>query len=286
MFESSQYELLDFGQGRKLERFGPHVLDRPCPAAADIAWADPAAWKQADARYQREGEGRGQWLPASFLGHRWTVHHKPLQLELKATEFGHVGLFPEQAQNWQWLARQLHQAGAAPRALNLFAHTGGSTLAAAAAGGEVVHVDSARNVVQWARRNAELSGLGRAPIRWIVEDAAKFVRREVRRGCRYDAVILDPPSYGHGPQGQVWKLTQHLLPLLRGCAQLTQPQPTLLLVTCHTPAFGRAELSAAVADAFFGHCGAGPAVRALALVTPDGRRLPCGLAARWPDRRE
>jgi 23S rRNA (cytosine1962-C5)-methyltransferase len=166
--------------------------------------------------------------------------------------------------------------------LNLFAYTGGSTLAAAAAGAEVTHIDAAKNVVAWARENAKASGLGEAPIRWITEDAAKFVRREVRRGNRYDAVILDPPSYGHGPKGEAWKLSTDLPALLSGCTELMADRKAFFLLTCHTPGFGPAELEALVSDTLFGRCQQGVTTRNLALTTADGRRLPCGTAARWP----
>jgi 23S rRNA (cytosine1962-C5)-methyltransferase len=248
MFSPDQYQLLDFGEGRRLERFGEVTLDRPCPAAEGIARADPAAWPLADARFDR-GEGpEGQWIGRRGLDGPWTVRHGPLVFELKRTDFGHLGLFPEQAANWPWIAAQL--ASAPPvRVLNLFAYTGGSTLAAAAAGAEVVHVDAAKNIVAWARRNAALSGLADAPIHWIAEDALKFVKRELRRENRYDAVILDPPSYGHGAHGEVWRLSQHLPRLLELCGQLTAGRRRFMLLTCHTPDFEPARLAGMLADA-------------------------------------
>jgi 23S rRNA (cytosine1962-C5)-methyltransferase len=166
--------------------------------------------------------------------------------------------------------------------LNLFAHTGGSTLAAAAAGAEVVHVDAARSVVERARENAALSGLSDRPIRWITEDAAKFCRRELKRGNQYDAVILDPPSYGHGPKGEVWTVADGLPPLLEMCGQLTSTNRAFVLVTCHTPGIGPAELAAYLSDGLFGHCSQPPAAGQLALETSDGRQLPSGVYARWP----
>jgi 23S rRNA (cytosine1962-C5)-methyltransferase len=164
----------------------------------------------------------------------------------------------------------------------LFAYTGGSTLAAAAAGAEVVHLDAARNIVARARRNAELSALSERPIRWIVDDAAKFCLRELKRGRRYDAVILDPPSYGHGPKGEPWKLAQHLLPLLRNCCELMAQRRGFVLATCHTAGVGPAELSAYLAEGFVGHCGDPPLSGELLLETADGRRLASGVFARWP----
>jgi 23S rRNA (cytosine1962-C5)-methyltransferase len=283
MFDPDQYELIDFGDGRKLERFGAYVLDRPSPAAERSPREEPGCWQQAHARYKRSTKETGSWHAAGDLTDTWSVTSGPLQFELKRTDFGHVGLFPEQAGNWDWIARQVQRAKRELNVLNLFAYTGGATLAAAAAGARVVHVDSARNVVAWARRNADLSGLAQAPIRWITEDAQKFVERELRRGNRYDAVILDPPSYGHGPKGEAWKLTDHLLPLLQNCARLTLEPRAFFLITCHTAGYGPAELQASLADAVFGHCQGGVQAGKLWLKTASGRRLASGAYARWPD---
>lgn len=281
MFSSDQYELLDFGDGRKLERFGKYLLDRPAPAVEAVPRANPDLWRKERASYRRLTQQTGKWSKGS-LPDQWTVCHHEAVFQLKATESGHVGLFPEQAVNWDWIAKRVAGAPSPIKVLNLFAYTGGSTLAAAAAGAEVVHVDSAKNVVGWARHNAELSSLSDAPIRWITEDATLFVQRELRRGNRYNAVILDPPSYGHGPKGEVWKLDRHLLPLLRLCGELTEDQRAFILVTCHTPTFGPAELQACLADAVFGSCQAGARAKPLSIRCADGRELPSGTLARWP----
>jgi 23S rRNA (cytosine1962-C5)-methyltransferase len=208
------------------------------------------------------------------------------RLALKALPSGQVGVFPEQRDNWQWIARQLSKAHAENRPplrlLNLFAYTGGSTLAAAAAGAEVVHVDAARSIVERARNNATLSGLGHDPIRWITEDAVKFCQRELKRGNRYDAMILDPPSYGHGPKGEPWKIDKQLLPLLKLCGELMAGRRAFILVTCHTPGVGPAELAAYLAEGVFGDCSQPPAAGELVLQTPDARRLASGVFARWP----
>lgn len=188
----------------------------------------------------------------------------------------------EQSENWRWLDTQIRRLGGPCRILNLFAYTGGSTLAAAAAGAEVVHVDSARNVVQWARRNAALSGLSDAPIRWIIEDAATFVKRELKRGHQYQGVILDPPSYGHGPRAESFKLTQDLMPLLQGCRELTQHYRGLMLLTCHSEGYGPAELEACFSDAVFGSCSAGARATDMNLQTAQGRKLHAGVCVRWP----
>ena len=261
-----------------MERFGSLVLDRPCLTAESTAKADPALWERADARFVRTEGKLGQWLSDRELPERWTITHGPLVFELKRTEFGHLGVFAEQAANWDGISQRLHRAQRPLRVLNLFAYTGGSTLTAAAAGAEVVHVDAARNVVAWARRNAELSGLADAPIRWITEEAMKFAGREIRRGNRYDAVILDPPSYGHGPRGEVWRLSKHLPRLVSMCGDLTTGRRRWLLLTCHTPEFDLPRLASLVSETLgAGHVTAEP----LTLQAVTGRRLPSGVVVGW-----
>ncbi len=254
MFDSTQYQLLDFGGGRRLERLGSMVLDRPCPAAESIRPTAPGLWSSADARFERIETEQGRWILRGDPPRQWPIAHGRMTLELKRTDFGHVGLFPEQAENWDWIAEQIRRGPSAVaggmKVLNLFAYTGGSTLAAAAAGARVTHVDAARNIVAWARHNAELSALGDAPLRWIAEDAMKFVEREIRRGNRYDAVILDPPTYGHGTHGEAWRLAEDLPRLLASCAELTTGQPRFVLLTCHTPGFSPLRLQELLAAAF------------------------------------
>lgn len=243
MFAPAEYELLDFGRGRKLERFGPITLDRPSPAAEGVSPAKPGLWPSATARFERGTSETGKWISNDSLPESWTISHGTLKFLLKPTDFGHVGLFPEQQANWDWLGHTIDSIERPLKVLNLFAYTGGSTLAAAAAGADVVHVDAAKNVVDWARQNARLSALEEAPIRWIVEDVMKFVRREVKRGNHYDAVILDPPSYGHGPKGEAWKIDEHLPELLDLCGELTNHEPTFLLATCHSAGWDAGTLS-------------------------------------------
>ena len=279
---TAPYELLDFGDGRKLERFADYVVDRPSPAADGQPRANAAVWGSAAARFQRGREQEGNWSPTDGLPASWTVDFDPFRLELRPTPFGHLGVFPEQFENWRWIASRVRAARRPLRVLNLFAYTGAATLAAAAVGAEVTHVDAAKNIVAWARQNAELSRLDEAPIRWIVEDVRKFVARELRRGNEYDAVILDPPAYGHGPAGQVWQIQKHLLPLLESCGRLTGKQREFFLVSCHSAGFGPAEIEAALADAVFGSCQAGARARELAIPSIDGRTLPSGVVARWP----
>lgn len=282
-----EYELLDFGAGRKLERFGAWVLDRPAPGA-DGAQTQPDLWESASARYTGSRTTEGSWKPAIKKWPKPSLEFpvsltevKHFRMLLSPLPSGQVGVFPEQFGNWQWIARQAAKPQAA-KVLNLFAYTGGSTLAAAVAGAEVTHVDAAKSMVARARENAELSGLAEAPIRWIVEDAVKFCQREVKRGNTYDAVILDPPSYGHGPKGEGWSIKRDLLPLLNLCKELTEGRPKFVLLTCHTPSIGTAELSAYLSDGLFGHCGQPPKSGTLYLKTSSGRKLASGEFARWP----
>ena len=286
MFDAEQYELIDFGDGRKLERFGSHWLDRPSPPADDDL---PAAtdntpelrqqWQRAT-RYDRTSGDSGRWTPSNALSAPWTVRHGEMVFQLRPTKFGHLGIFPEQARNWTEIQRRVGSADRPLKVLNLFAYTGGSTMAAAVAGAaEVVHVDAAKNVVAWARENAELSGLSNAPIRWIGEDARKFAERELKRGNRYDAIILDPPSYGHGPKGEVWKFARDIGPLLLTCHELTKDQRAFVLLTCHSSGFGPPEVQSMATDIFYGSCATPVPVKSMYLETSDGRRLDAGLAA-------
>lgn len=282
MFSLDHYQLLDFGGGRRLERFGPLVLDRPCPAAEGFERADPDVWATADARFEGRDQERGAWTCCRDLPERWSVAFGRLRFELKRTDFGHLGVFPEQAENWAWIAGNnlTPTIDKQPlKVLNLFAYTGGSTLAAAAAGMEVAHVDAAKNVVAWARRNAELSGLADAPIRWIAEDAMKFVKRELKRGNRYDALVLDPPSYGHGPRGEVWRLSKHLPRLLQMCGELTAGQPEFILLTCHTPGYDARVLREMLSDYFVG--AANVEDRNSTIRSVAGREMPAGVVVRW-----
>jgi 23S rRNA (cytosine1962-C5)-methyltransferase len=291
------YCLKDFGEGRKLEQFGEVLLNRPCPAADGVAKSRPELWAVATARFRGPRTGDGSWTPNSkqWAPTEWHFVHEgeaTFRLQLEVLPSGQVGVFPEQRANWNWIAKQVIRAkppfdklraeGRALRVLNLFAYTGGSTLAAAAGGAEVVHIDAAHSSVDRARQNAILSGFGDRSIRWIPEDAMKFCQREVKRGNKYDAVILDPPSYGHGPKGEVWKIGEHLLPLLELCGQLTAESRAFVLVTCHSLGIGPAELSAYLSEGIFGHCGQPPKAGDLFLETTDGRRLPSGVFARWP----
>jgi 23S rRNA (cytosine1962-C5)-methyltransferase len=268
------HELLDIGQGRRLERFGSVVVDRPCPPAEDWPLGDGGAWSKAVLRHDAAG-WNGPTEP-------WTLSLDGLTFELRPTESGQVGLFPEQRPHWAWIRDPCATAGGPLTVLNLFGYTGGITLSAAAAGARVTHVDAARTAVAWARRNAQLSGLAGAPVRWIVDDAAGFVGRELRRGNRYDGVVLDPPSYGHGPKGEPWRIGQTLPPLLAACLRLTAGSQAFVLLTAHSAGLGSDALGGVLWQALHD---VGEADRAiedgpLELTAVDGRRLPLGAYAR------
>ena len=254
MTDRGAHELIDAGGGRRLERFGELVVDRPAPMAEDPP-RDPQAWTATDLRFDRYV---GWTSVADGEPQPWVVEDGDLRFELRPTETGQVGLFPEQAPSRAWVRSAIAEslANAGPEAspalgvLNLFAYTGAMTLAAAAARATVAHVDGSRPAVAWARHNAELSGLADRPIRWLVDDVETFVLREIRRSRRYDAVVLDPPSYGHGSRGSTWRLEDRLDPLLDACAELTGDDPAFVLLTAHTPGFGPDRLADALAGAF------------------------------------
>ena len=286
--EPSEYALLDLGDGRQLARLGPLVVERPFPAATG-AVADPAAWATADLRYERpDFGGFGHWIAAAGEPpDAWTMGHAGLTFELRPTPSGQVGFFGEQTEPWQWLRESVGRAPAGLRplpVLNLFAYTGGSTLAAAAAGASVTHVDASRPAVAWARRNADLSGLGGAPIRWIVDEAVSFVGREARRGRRYHGIVLDPPGYGHGPQGERWTLDGHL-PLLLDATLAIAAEPGFVLLTAHAEGMRPEDIGDGLADAFE-RAGrrrdtARIQVGTLELRAASGATAPAGVYARW-----
>ena len=219
------YEVLDTGDGEKLERWGDIILRRPDP---QTIWpkAQEKLWKTAQAHYHRSEKGGGEWEFLKKLPERWTVRHEDLQFYVRPTGFKHTGLFPEQAANWIWMSNLIRKDGRKDiKVLNLFGYTGGATLACAAAGAHVTHVDAAKGMVLWAKENRELSRLPEDRFRWIVEDALRFVQRELRRGNSYDGILMDPPSYGRGPSGEVWKLENELYGLIDTCAQALSKEP-------------------------------------------------------------
>ncbi|MBA2115979.1 Ribosomal RNA large subunit methyltransferase K/L [Planctomycetes bacterium FF15] len=276
---SFQYNLLDFGSGRKLEQFGSVVLDRYSPSAEGFKATKPKLWSQAIAKYVRRNETQGDWIDADQLPTAWQVAAGPLKFRLKTTKFGHLGLFPEQFANWNWLIQTCRDSPRPLKVLNLFAYTGGSSLACALGGAEVTHVDAAANVVKWARSNAELSDMTEAPIRWIAEDARKFVKREIKRGNTYDGVILDPPSYGHGSKGEVWRIDKHLPLLMGSLNKLLSENPKLLLLTCHSPGYEDDTLRHMMGEAFPSVSSRQIKAGALTIQDRSGRHLPSGYYA-------
>lgn len=275
------YELIDCGGGEKVERWGKTTLVRPDPQAIWNTARTRKEWKHPDGRYYRSRTGGGHW-EKNRMPESWQIRYDDLTFKIGAMNFKHTGLFPEQAANWDFAREMIRTAGRPVSVLNLFAYTGGATVACAAAGAQVCHVDAARGMVSWARENAQLSGLAKAPIRWIVDDCGKFVEREIRRGRRYDAVIMDPPSYGRGPSGEVWKLEENLYPFLELVVQVLSDRPLFFLINSYTTGLAPSVLGylldILVTRRYGGHAECGE----LGLpVTASGLTLPCGSTGRW-----
>ncbi len=271
------YELLDAGDGMKLERWADVLLARPEPQAV---WPkqEPQLWDEADAIYHRSQTGGGNWEFKRTLPDSWEVQYAGLRFAVRPTGFKHTGLFPEQAVNWDFMVEQIQNAGRPVKVLNLFAYTGGATLACASAGAHVVHVDAAKGMVQWAQDNATLSGLRNAPIRYLVDDAMKFVLREGRRGNVYDGIVMDPPSYGRGPDGEMFKFEQDVYPLVEQCATILSDQPLFFVLNSYTAGF-----APQIAGNMLRCALQGGQVEAdnIALPIRAGMVLPCGATARW-----
>ena len=275
------YELIDCGGGEKLERWGKYILVRPDPQAI---WQTPRTdprWHKANARYARSATGGGQWAKKE-VPERWTARYKDLTFNIKPMNFKHTGLFPEQAANWDFCADLIRKADRPISVLNLFAYTGGATVACAAAGASVCHVDAAKGMVAWAKENAQFSGLSDAPIRYIVDDCAKFAQREIRRGHTYDGIIMDPPSYGRGPSGEVWKLEENLWPFVELVAQLLSEKPLFFLINSYTTGLAPSVLTYILETLVTQKYGGHTESQELGLpVTNTGLCLPCGATGRW-----
>jgi len=275
------YEVLDTGDGEKLERWGEIILRRPDP---QTIWpkASPKMWEKADAVYHRSEKGGGQWEFRKSLPERWTVGYGELRFFVRPTGFKHTGLFPEQAANWDWMARKIRESGRSDlKVLNLFGYTGGATAACAAAGAHVTHVDAAKGMVQWAKENRELSHLPEESCRWIVEDALRFVEREIRRGHSYDGILMDPPSYGRGPGGEVWKLENELYGLVETCANVLSDDAVFFLINSYTTGFQASVLSNMIQKCVISTHGGMVDSEELCLPVTTGGVLPCGASGRW-----
>ncbi|MFD0694741.1 class I SAM-dependent methyltransferase [Paenibacillus sp. GCM10027628] len=279
----ADYELLDTGGGEKLERWGTYVLRRPDP---QIIWPlvkETPVWQTADAHYHRSSSGGGQWQYRTELPERWTItYDQKLTFYIKPTGFKHTGLFPEQAVNWKWMIEKIQGAGRPIKVLNLFAYTGGASLACAYAGAEVCHVDASKGVVQWAKENLHLSGMGSRPVRFITDDVFKFVQREQRRGSKYDAIIMDPPSYGRGPNGETWKLEDDLYPFIQTCMSILTDNPLFLLINSYTTGISATVLHNILSMAMKQKHGGTISSGEIGLpITHSGLMLPCGILGRW-----
>ena len=276
------YELLDCSSGERLERWGNVTLIRPDP---QVIWKTPKkhpAWRRADAVYHRSSSGGGNWEIKNKIPSFWSIGYGDLNFNVKTMGFKHTGIFPEQAVNWDYTAKLIKNAGRPVKVLNLFAYTGGATVACLKAGAEVVHVDASKGMVQWAKENAVASGVADRKVRWIVDDCVKFVQREIRRGNKYDIIIMDPPSYGRGPGGEIWKLENKVYSFVELCSQVLSDNPIMVLINSYTtglsPAVMQYILGALIKPKFGGVAESDE----IGLpVTQTGMVLPCGASAIW-----
>ncbi len=283
----NDYEVLDTSAGEKLERWGDYILVRPDP---QVIWNTPhkvREWKQKNGHYHRSNKGGGQW-EFFDLPEQWEISYGNLKFHLKPFHFKHTGLFPEQAVNWEWSGNLIREAkkqnpGKEIKVLNLFAYTGGATVACADAGAAVTHVDASKGMVTWAKENAAASGLANAPIRYLVDDCVKFVEREIRRGNHYDAIIMDPPSYGRGPKGEIWKIEEKIFPLVQLCTKVLADKPLFFLINSYTtglqPAVLSYMLNLEIKSRFGGTVEADEI--GLPVRGKQGLVLPCGASGRW-----
>ena len=275
------YELLDCSGGERLERWGEHILVRPDP---QVIWNTPKThpgWQRPDARYSRSHSGGGHW-DKNAVPESWEIAYGELRFRVRPMNFKHTGLFPEQAVNWDYIMEKVRAAGRQVSVLNLFGYTGAATVAAAKAGASVCHVDAARGMVAWGKENAQATGVRDCPIRWIVDDCRKFVEREIRRGRRYDAIIMDPPSYGRGPGGEVWKLEESLFDFVSLTAGVLSDEPLFVLINSYTTGLSASTVGYVAESVFTKKFGGGSESRELCLpVTSSGLVLPCGASCRW-----
>lgn len=278
----NDYELLDASDGERLERWGEVILIRPDP---QIIWKTPREhpmWKRAHARYLRSNTGGGRWEEYRTVPGMWKIKYRELTFQLKTMGFKHTGIFPEQAVNWDFVMRKIREADRPVKVLNLFGYTGAATLACASAGAEVCHVDASKGMVAWARENAAASGLSDKPVRWLVDDCVKFVQREQRRGNTYDGIIMDPPSYGRGPGGEVWKLEEQLYPLVQLCVPLLSKDALFFVLNSYTTGLSPSVMAYLLGTLLQTQFGGSVSADEIGLpVTQSGLVLPCGNTAIW-----
>lgn len=279
----TDYRLIDSADGEKLEYWGNFLLRRPDPQAVWSIKSEKTLWNKTDAWYHRSNSGGGKWqFFNNKLPERWTVNYKNLTFNIKPMGFKHTGLFPEQAVNWDWFSTLIKNAGRPVRLLNLFAYTGGATVAALEAGAEVVHVDASKGMVTWAKENVISSGLSDRPVRYIVDDVKKFVQREHRRGREYDAVIMDPPSYGRGPSGEVWKIENELYPLIEDCMKILSDTPLFFLINSYTTGLSAQVLINILTMTLSKKFGGSVTADEIGLrMSANNLVLPCGISGRW-----
>ena len=275
------YEVIDTSDGEKLERWGDYILVRPDP---QVIWHTPKKdkrWNKLNGHYYRSKKGGGQW-DFFDLPEQWSINYKELTFNLKPFSFKHTGLFPEQATNWDWCSEKIKNAGRPIKVLNLFAYTGGATLAAANAGASVTHVDASKGMVTWAKENAVSSGLKDAPIRWLVDDCTKFVKREIRRGNKYDAIIMDPPSYGRGPGGEIWKIEDSIYDFVKLCTEVLSDDPLFYLINSYTTGLAPSVLTYMLSTEVKSKFGGTVTSDEIGVpVSGHGLVLPCGASGRW-----
>ena len=275
------YEVIDTSCGEKLERWGRYILLRPDPQVIWKTEKTVPEWNHLNGHYHRSSKGGGEW-EFFKLPEEWTISYRELNFRLKPFSFKHTGLFPEQAVNWDWCSERIREAGRPVKVLNLFAYTGGATLAAASAGASVTHVDASKGMVTWAKENAAASHLEDAPVRWLVDDCVKFVEREIRRGNKYDGIIMDPPSYGRGPKGEIWKIEESIYPFVELAAQLLSDDALFFLINSYTTGLQPAVLSYMLSTVIRKKRGGEVQSSEIGLpVSSNGLVLPCGATGRW-----
>jgi 23S rRNA (cytosine1962-C5)-methyltransferase len=287
--KQKEYELLDSGNGEKLEKYGPYILRRPDPEALWEKSKDSRFWEKPDLQFVRNGN-KTKWITKNGTPKNWDISYGDLKFSIRPTSFKHTGLFPEQLPNWQWMEKIIKnyelriknkKEDRKVSVLNLFAYTGGATLACAKAGAEVCHVDGSKTAVEWARINAELSGLKDAPIRWITDDVLIFLKREIKRGRKYDAIIMDPPSFGHGPKDELWKIEEHFLLLMKLCKELLPEQPLFILINGYTAGYSSIAYENNLKDIMKDFKGKIETGELAIEESENNRLLPCGIFARW-----